>query len=73
MNDAVSHWQISDVSDEAREAAANAAQAGGLSLGEWLSRLIEDSAAPNEEKIEGAGERLTSIERAMLRTRANSG
>ena len=73
-----SQWTIQGVSPEAREAALIAASESGEKLGIWLGRLIREIDA-TEISAAAAGrdlkdtrpisdDKLTSIERAMLRS-----
>lgn len=69
-------WVLENVSPEARLAAANAAKAAGMSLGDWLTQLVHEfggSDDDNKAHPELSDEKLSSIERAMLRARANNG
>lgn len=80
-------WTVQGVSPEARDVAVRAAHADGEELGEWLSRLIhrvnadelraasaraemEDRTKPVVREVDN---KLTSIERAMLRPDGGAG
>ncbi|MBT5047657.1 MAG: hypothetical protein HOM58_04075 [Rhodospirillaceae bacterium] len=82
-----SFWSVQGVSPEARDVAVRAAHADGEELGEWLSRLIhrvdadEMSAVASRQHAEQrtksvsreVDDKLTSIERAMLRPDGGTG
>jgi len=72
-----SYWSVPGVSPEARDAAARAASAQELELGDWLSDLIHrvsaeelNATATGSRAAQTVEVKLTSIERAMLRPSA---
>ena len=72
-----SHWTVSGVSSEARDAAVRAASAEGVELGAWLSEVIHRVHAEEARMVrmdtratDAAQTKMTSIERAMMRSGA---
>jgi localization factor PodJL len=48
MSAAAAPWSVKGIDPKAREIAKDLARRQGLTLGDWLNRMIEDSAAPGE-------------------------
>jgi len=68
MNDPDDHWQIDGVSDEARQAAIDAAGRDGVALGDWIEFSIRDAVSTHGtvadivKAIEALSERIVAAE-----------
>lgn len=53
-------WSIKGIRAETREAAKGLAQRDGLTIGEWMNRLIEDIGSPEDDR--SAGQQATGLQ-----------
>ena len=69
MSAAAAPWSVKGIDPKAREIAKDLARRQGLTLGDWLNRMIEDSVGPGEgpETAQFATEELDLLRQALDR------
>jgi localization factor PodJL len=67
MSAAVAPWSVKGIDPKAREIAKDLARRQGLTLGDWLNRMIEDSAGPGEASDSDAPPPFAADELERLR------